>query len=219
MRNLILIAAGAVLSLGACATTDDGPPPITPMARYSLQVEPNIDRIALSVHEGGLSETQRDALSSLAARYISSGADWVRVEAPAGGDPVAAAQAYAVKDALQAMGVPGERITIAGYDGPDSRSPVLAGFEILRAVIPNCATEPRSTESRFSNRVSQGFGCAITANMAAQIANPRDILAHRPLSPADSGRSALVFDNYRKGDITSAEQEPLVEGKISNAVD
>jgi pilus assembly protein CpaD len=72
---------------------------------------------------------------------------------------------------------------------------------------------------RFSNASSVGLGCAVNANLAAQIADPRDIVGHRQISPPDSGRAAVVFDNYRKGEVTSAAQEPLVEGRIAQAVE
>lgn len=220
MRNLTPIAVAALLTLGACATsTTEAPPPINPLSRYTLQVEPGVDRIALAVHENGLSANQRVALDALASRYVDADADWLRIEAPAGDDPVAGAQAYAIKDALQARGVPGERIMVVGYAAPDARAPVLAGFEIFRPVIPNCAAEPRAMEGRYSNQSSSGLGCAINANMAAQIANPRDILGHRPISPADSGRASVVFDNYRKGQVTSTPQEPLIDGRVSQAVE
>lgn len=218
MRALILALSSSAI-LGACASTADGPPPLTPLSRYTLQVEPGIDRIALAVHDAGLSPTQHAAVRDLAARHAAAGAGWIRVEAPSGDDPVSAQQAYAVRAALQASGVPGERIMVAAYSAPDPRAPVLAGFETLRAVVPNCALEARDMGGRTSNQSSMGFGCAINANMAAQIADPRDILGHRPVSPADSGRSAVVFDNYRKGSPTSAEREELVKGQISRAVE
>ena len=37
------------------------------------------------------------------------------------------------------MGVPAERVLVMAYDAPDPRAPVLAGFETLRAHVPNCA--------------------------------------------------------------------------------
>ena len=64
-----------------------------------------------------------------------------------------------------------------------------------------------------------GLGCAVNANIAAQIADPRDIVGHRPISPPDSGRAAVVFDNYRRGEVTSAPQEKLVEGRLARAVE
>lgn len=218
--SAILVLA---LGLGAagCASTTGGnaSAPLTPLSRYSLQVEPGLDRIALAVHDQGLSANQRAAVDQLAARYGAAGHGWVKVEAPAGDDPAAAEQAYAVRAALQAAGVPPERIQMAAYAAPDARAPVLAGFETVRAVVPDCSAQPRNMGVRFSNQSSGGFGCAITANMAAQITDPRDILGARPMTPADSGRAAVVFDAYRKGETSSTPQEPLVDGRIAQAVE
>ena len=219
MRAL-LVTLAATATLGACAS--NGSPdsqPLTPLSRYSLQVEPGLDRIALAVRDDGLSANQQAALNDLADRYMLSGVGQVRVEGPSGEDPAAARQTWAVRTALEAAGLPAERIVIASYAAPDPRAPVLAGFETVRAVIPNCAAEPRSLGGRFSNEPSMGLGCAVNANIAAQIADPRDIVGHRPISPPDSGRAAVVFDNYRRGEVTSAAQEPLVEGRIAQAVE
>ena len=70
-----------------------------------------------------------------------------------------------------------------------------------------------------SNEPDIGFGCAVTANMAAQIANPRDIVTPRDMTAPDATRRATVLDAYRSGEVTSAAQEPLVEGRISQAVE
>ncbi len=219
MRALLLTAAATVV-LGACASTGaSDTQPLTPLSRYALRVEPGLDRIALAVHDDGLSSNQQAALNDLAGRYFAAGVGAVRIEGPSGEDPAAARQTWAVRSALQAAGLPADRIIVASYAAPDPRAPVLAGFETVRAVIPNCAAEPRAMEGRFSNDSSIGLGCAINANLAAQIADPRDILGHRPISPADSGRAAVVFDNYRRGEVTSAPQEPLVEGRVAQAVE
>ncbi len=211
---LVLAAA-----LAGCAGTTGSPPPLTPLSRYALQVEPGLDRIALAVHDSGLSANQEAALRALAGRYGATGTGWVQVQGPAGDDPAAARQTWAVRAALEGAGVPGERIRVSSYDAPDPRAPVLAGFETVQAVVPNCAAEPRSMGPRYSNQSSPGLGCAITANMAAQIADPRDILGARAMSPADSGRAAVVFQNYRAGEQSSTPQETLVQGRIARAVE
>lgn len=219
MMRALLLAAAATTVLSACAATNGSDVPVTPLSRYAMRVEPGLDRIALAVHEDGLSANQQAALADLAGRYMASGVGPIRIEGPSGEDPAAARQTWAVRSALQSAGLPGDRIIVASYAAPDPRAPVLAGFETVRAAIPNCAAEPRAMGARFSNEGSMGLGCAINANLAAQIADPRDILGHRPVSPADSGRAAVVFDNYRRGEITSAPQEPLVEGRIAQAVE
>ncbi len=215
----LLVLVAALAASGCASISDDVPPPMTPLSRYALQVEPGLDRIALAVHDQGLSSNQHAALRDLAARYGASGSGHVRIESPAGDDPVAVQQAYAVRSFLQGAGVPEDRIQMAAYNAPDPRAPVLAGFETIRAQVPDCSAEVRNMGGRASNQSSGGFGCAINANMAAQIADPRDILGGRPMTPADSGRAAVVFANYRQGEISSTPQEPLVNGRISGAVE
>ena len=219
LASAVFVLAAALAVSGCASVSGSVDAPMTPLSRYSLQVEPGLDRIALAVHDQGLSANQHAALRGLAARYGASGAGHVRIESPSGDDPVAVEQAYAVRTFLQAAGVPEDRIQMAAYAAPDPRAPVLAGFETIRASVPDCAAEARNMGARFSNQSSGGFGCAITANMAAQIADPRDILGARPMTPADSGRAAVVFDNYRRGEVSSTPQEPLVDGRISGAVE
>lgn len=222
MNHTPALAAVLLLTLVGCSTTTTGQmnaAPLTPLSQYVLQIEPGVDRIALAVHDQGLSANQHEALRGLVSRFGAEQASVLRIESPAGNDPVVAAQAYAMRDAVQAMGVPGQMIQVVGYNAPDPRAPILAGFEVLRAHVPDCSAEPRNMSSRFSNLPTGGFGCAVTANMAAQIADPRDIRGPRALQPADSGRAAVVFALYRQGGMTSAPQETLVAGRISQAVE
>jgi pilus assembly protein CpaD len=219
LASAVLVLAAGLAASGCASVSGATDAPLTPLSRYSLQVEPGLDRIALAVHDDGLSSNQQAALRGLAARYGNSGAGHVRIESPAGDDPVSVQQAYAVRNFLQGAGVPEDRIQMAAYLAPDPRAPVLAGFETIRAAIPDCAAQSRHLGARMSNQSSGGFGCAITANMAAQIADPRDILGARAMTPADSGRAAVVFDNYRKGEVSSTPQEQLVSGRISGAVE
>lgn len=219
MTRLIAAAAASALLSACAATGPTGAPPLNATSRYVLQVEPDIDRIALAVHEQGLSNTQLAALGALAARFVQARAAVIRVEAPTGDDPVAHQVAWTTRDALIARGVPAERILVVSYAAPAARAPVLAGFETLRAVVPNCAAAQSPMGSNFSNQPSSSFGCALTANLAAQIANPRDIVAPAALAASDSGRRGKVFDTYRAGAPTSAPQEPLIDGAISQAVE
>ena len=217
-RPLVMIAlASAVLS--ACASAPAGPVPLTPLSRWSLQVEEGVDRIALAVHETGLSPNQRAALSALAGRFAHAGGDVIVVQAPAGNDPVAAEAAWGARAALQQTGVPVERIRVESYYAPDPRAPVLAGFTTVQAHVPRCGASSDNLARVGPGQTPSNFGCAVNANLAAQIADPRDIVSPRPMTPADAGRRAVVFDNYRTGQPTSAPQEELVRSRVSQAVD
>jgi pilus assembly protein CpaD len=167
----------------------------------------------------GLSDAQQGALVALSNRFGIQGATVLRVEAPSGGDPVSAEFAYRVKSALEAMGAPAGAIQVVAYQAPDPRAPVVVGFETLRAVVPQCGTYWGNMSRTNGNDTSANFGCAVTANLAAQIDNPRDIVTPRGMTPVDTGRRAIVYDNYRKGEATAAPQEQLVANRrVSQAV-
>ncbi|MCO8030540.1 CpaD family pilus assembly protein [Brevundimonas diminuta] len=222
-RHLALIsltAGGLVLSacVGGPASLG-GEPPLTPTSRYSLQVEPGLERIALAVHETGVSANQRAALGDLVNRFAMEGAPVLVIEAPSGGDPVAAEAAWGVRAILQQAGVPENRIQVAAYVAPDPRAPVLVGFETVRAVVPQCGTQWGNLGRSGDNQSASNFGCAVNANLAAQIADARDIVAPRGMTPSEAGRRAVVFDAYRKGSATSAAREPLLsQMRISQAI-
>lgn len=218
-----LVAAAVSAVLAGCAggpAGGDGPAPLNPASRFSLQVEPGMDRIALVVREDGVSPSQVDALAALANRFGVEGATALRIEAPAGGDVVANDFAFRVKAALEHVGAPGHLIQVVAYEAPDVRAPVLVGFETLRAVVPRCGTQWNNLARTNRNETSSNFGCSVNANLAAQIANPRDIVTPRGMTPSDLGRRAVVFDNYRKGEATAAHQEDLIANRrVSQAVD
>lgn len=216
------LAAALALSaaLSACVGAPAGslsPTALTPTQRFTLQVEPGVERIALAVHETGLSANQSDALAAFANGFGIEGAPLLRIEAPSGDDPVSADFAYRIKAALEQRGI--GPVQVVGYNAPDPRAPVLIGYETLRSLVPQCGTQWESLARTGSNSSPSNFGCAVSANMAAQIDNPRDIVQPRGMTPSDAGRRAVVFDNYRKGEATAAPQEELVSNRrVSQAV-
>ena len=90
MMRALLLTVAATAALGGCVSTGASDmQPLTPLSRYSLRVEPGLDRIALAVHEDGLSYRQQAALNDLAGRYFAAGVGAVRIEGPSGDDPAA----------------------------------------------------------------------------------------------------------------------------------
>ena len=223
MIRTALVVAACAAALSACVglpAEGTGPQPLTPTSRFALAVEPGLERIALAVHETGPSANQTQAIRAFAARFSAEGAPVLRVEAPSGDDAAAGEMAWSVRNALEAAGVPGHQLQMATYAAPDPRAPVLIGFDTVRAVTPRCGTEWTNLTRTAGNAGQSNFGCAINANLAAQIANPRDIVTPRAMTPPDAGRRAVVFDKYRRGEQTAAALETLVEnGRVSDAVD
>ncbi len=223
MIRTLMLAAVCAAALSGCVglpAEGTGPVPLTPTSRYALAVEPGVERIALAVHDAGPSANQARALQDFAYRFSAEGAPVLRVEAPSGDDPVAGEMAWSVRNALEAAGVPGHQVQVVTYIAPDPRAPVLVGFDTVRASVPRCGTEWTNLARTANNAGHSNFGCSVNANLAAQIANPRDITTPRAMTPPDSGRRAVVLDKYRQGEQTAAVIETLLEnGQVSDAVD
>lgn len=221
--SLIVLASAVLLAapLAACGgAAGSGPVPLTPTSRFALQVEPGLDRVAFAVHETGLSANQTLALADMVNRFAGEGAPMLTVEAPSGDDPVSSDVAWRIKGALEAQGVPPYQVQVVTYLAPDPRAPVLVGFDTVRAAVPQCGTSWTNLGRTGANAGYANFGCAVNANLAAQIADPRDIVSPRAIQPGSAARRAVVFDKYRLGEPTAATREPMIENqRISNAVD
>lgn len=219
-RSLISLAilAGALAACGAPAS-GGGPSPLTPLSRWELQVEPGLDRIALAVRDGGLSANQHAAINALASRYRAEGASEVVIETPSGDDPTALQTAWAISEAVRSAGVPASQIRMAAYHAPNPRAPVLIGYTRLQAVRYDCSSQWGDLVRHANNQSAMGLGCSTISNMAAQIADPRDIAGNRPMDPADAGRRTVVLERYRQGEPTQTQSFDEGGGEVATAID
>lgn len=223
-RSLSLILlAGAALTVTACVGPNanlDELPGRSPLSRYVLQVEPDQDRIALAVHQNAeLSGNQRHALASLAARYRAENNSALVIEVPAGNDPTTLRAAGNVRAALEGMGVSAQQISLVSYASSDPLAPVLAGYSTVQAVVPRCGEVWGNLARTGENAGSSNFGCAVNANLAAQISDPRDIVSPRASTPLNAQRRTVVYEAYRQGQVSSAQRDPmLATARVSEAI-
>jgi len=205
--------------LAGCSAIGGAPAPF-PTEHYAVQVQERPDEVALAVHGDGLSTAQQAALADFAGRWRDAGHGAVVLKTPADStDPEKAkSMAYAVQSQLEALGVPPERIQLAAYQAGGPGSPVVASFLRLTAAIPDCGGGWDNLSSTFSNEPYKHFGCSLTANIATQVADPRDFVSPPGLAPADNVRRQTVLGKYREGKLTAAEKDDQASGAVSTAV-
>ena len=214
----ILAAAAAALA-GCAADTNPQTLALTPSEHYGLTVTSHPEQIAMGLHPGGLSLTQKAALGQFVSQWRDDGGGVVSLRAPFdGADPATArhmqdqASAYLVQ-----LGVPRERVQVMGYaSNRVPGAPLLASYDRFEAQGPNCSAGWADLTATAHNSTFGHFGCAVTANIAAQIANPRDLIAPAVMTPADDLRRGVILDKYRKGDITSSAKDDQADGKTSS---
>ena len=218
-RTLLVAAAFtlAALCLAACASAPAPSAPsraaeaANPLEHYPLKADAATDRIALAVHDGALSPGQSDALKALAARRARVDGGVVVISLPHGAADAAAA-ARAADFAQGLLAVAGAPVQRAAYDSADPKAPLLVSFEYAKAEIPACGKAWGDLTNTFDNRAYDAFGCAVTANMAAQIANPADIARPHPEDAPDAERRMTVLDKYRAGKVTAADEPQAKAG-------
>lgn len=211
----LLLAAGALQACGSMSggNTAVASQALTPTEQFPIEVRQNPDEIRLAVHDGGLSGPQQAALSNLVDRWRETGGGEITIQAPRGaGEGQAALFAQAATRTLVDLGAPGEKIRLVGYQTADGQAtagktaPLIVGFSSYQAVGPTCGHWDNLTATG-SNKPYANFGCAQSANIAAMIANPHDLIAPQTMTPADATRRSVVLDKYRKGETSSTAKD------------
>ncbi len=212
--------AGAVL-LAGCAHADPDAVARSMMPNTldawagAVQVTPQPDEIRLAAHPTGLSGNQARALAEFHARWMQAEGGLITIAAPNQGG-------YRVGNETRAwllsQGAPAEKVLLVGYDAADAaEAPVVVGFKRYSVATPNCGSWENVVRT-FNNSPIGNLGCAVTSNMAAQLANPEDLITPRTLDPADPARRTVVLDKYRRGEVTSSAKDAQASGAVSQAI-
>jgi len=212
----------SLLILGACATEkgQGNPEPVTPSERYSIDVHSAPEELKLAPHAAGLSPTQEAALSDFVRRWMLAEGGDITVKAPEHGADRASnyRSVTEARDYLIDRGVSARQVHIASYDpGDDQNAPIVVGYLRYQAKGPVCGQEWGDLSAESDNREYNNFGCSMTANIAAEVANPADLVSPREMDPADAQRRQNVTDLYRKGQITSTQKDPQADATFSKA--
>lgn len=215
-----LIAAAALLGLAACATKvpDRVADARTPTEHFQPKVTVSDQEIRLAIHAQGLSPNQAEALATFAADWRDAEGGTITLSAPGGGEQHAAFRTVeAARGVLLGQGVAADHITVVNYDAKgDPAAPLRVAYLRYRAQIPACGQTWTNVAHSSDNDVQPNFGCAVSANMAAQIANPADLSHPRATSAIDAQRREVVLDKYRKGQVTASDKDDQAKGVISN---
>lgn len=219
---------GALLgAAGLAGCTYDPHPKLTeraqqvlPTEQFGIKVTNQPEQIALGIHSAGLSANQEAALAQFVSQWREDGGGTVTLKAPNDGADTATARRMEDVTAayLAKLGVPAERVRIMGYAANHApEAPLLASYERFEALGPNCSGGWKDVTSTGANTPYDHFGCAVTANVAVQVANPRDFLAPAVMTPGDDARREVVLGHYRKGETTSTAQDSQASGRSSES--
>jgi pilus assembly protein CpaD len=58
----------------------------------------------------------------------------------------------------------------------------------------------------------------VTANLAAQVANPEDLVSPRDQQPVEASSRETMYDKNRKGEATGSKRDDKASGAVSQVV-
>jgi len=164
--------------------------------------QPQVLDLPVAASERGMTEMQRVALQGFLADYDRSAAPVVTILVPRGAsNSLAAGEAGREFARLaRASGVPAGRILVSSYQSPvaGAPAPIRVSYLAMKAQTNRCGRWPEDLADTTDNRHYANFGCAYQNNLAAQVANPADLLGPRQQSEIDAERRGVVLEGYRR---------------------
>ena len=202
-------------ALSACATTG---PEQAALPQASAVAETYRAEFAVDPRDNGLTWAQEGVLAAVAAEYKARGHGPLVISYPQGaGNEDAAIGAIAeARNFFYDRGIDWRNITGVAYDARGREQGALVfSFTRYAAVAPECGNWDNLARNPGNNRHSN-FGCTLAANLAATVADPRDLIAPRTMETPDAGRRQTVIELYRSGESTASERSDHESGAVSN---
>lgn len=158
--------------------------------------------VAVGASERGATKAQKAAIEGFLHNYDRSAAPVVNIMVPSGSSNAVAASAAADDFARVARrdGVPDNRIVVTAYQAGSAEvaAPVRISYAGIAAQTDKCGRWPDDmTANSQNNKHWANFGCSYQNNLAAQIANPNDLLVPRKPTEIDAENRSGVIDDYR----------------------
>lgn len=204
-----LLALTALALLAGCAMKDRdsitvGAVPDDYRTNHPIVISEKEEVLDLPVgaSDRGATKEQKAAVLGFLGGYDGSASPVLNIVAPSGAanDVAAAAAAKDFAALARKNGVPGHRIMLSTYQAAsaDASAPVRLSFVAMRAQTDKCGRWPDDLLQTHDNKHYANFGCSYQNNLAAQIANPADLLGPRKQTEIDAANRGAVIGDYQK---------------------
>jgi pilus assembly protein CpaD len=173
----------------------------------------------------GLTAAQRGEVGALAPAWRREATGGFVIEVPFGTSNERAAMGAAreIRAVLAGAGVPHHSIEVRPYrtDDPARLGTLRVNYPRMKAETGPCGLwpddiGPTASPLHAANKPHWNHGCANQRNIAAQVADPADLVQPRAETPAFASRRATAIDKYRKGEPTQTTNPDANKGKISD---
>ena len=173
-------------------------------------------KVPVSRSMNGLSYRQQNRVAGFVRDFRASDQGRLYVSAPSGSsDEVAVFNAVnSIRNIANANGVSPSSIAVrSSYSGGRS---ITLSYKRYVAQGPECGFWVENLARDPENVPHSEFGCATQRNLAAALADPRDLIEPRGTTPRSSERRSVTWDKYVKGESTIAQKSQQEASGISD---
>jgi len=208
MKLDALFRTAAILSMlfaGSCSVVNDGTTVSEDGSRnHPITVEPSYRELKVQFAGGEAGMTADDAVKfdAFLADYRTHGNGSLAISVPGGAPSRAAITFFAERAA--ASGISRDKILVSTHDVANGDFRVDVSYIAYKAHADACGDWSQNLAFTMENQTSPNFGCAVQHNIAAMVADPRDLLGPREAETADTTRRATVIDLYEQGKPSAA---------------
>ena len=230
-RGLVLVALGATLA--GCETTQPLEQDRTSSIWFNYRERHPISivekdrtlKVFIGSARNGLTPEQRARVLDFAQTWRNEGTGRFVLDHPTGARNAGAAAAalHEIRSILAATGVPAGAVRVQSHRIADRNllAVITINYPHIVAQAGPCGQWPEnlgpSADSKYFENVQHwNFGCAMQRNLAAQVANPSDLVQPRGEDPVYATRRTTVLDKYRKGESPATTDPNSDKGKISD---
>lgn len=220
MKLDALFRAAAILSMlvaGSCSVANDGATISEDGDRnHPITVEPSYRelKVPFAGGEEGMSADDAIKFDAFLADYRAHGNGSLGISVPNGAPSHAAITFFAERAA--ATGISRDKILVSTHDAANGDARVDISYISYSAKTDACGDWSEDLSFTMENQTPKNFGCSVQHNIAAQIADPRDLVSPRPFDTADGNRAATVITNYEQGKPTPAQKTQDQSGAVSD---
>jgi pilus assembly protein CpaD len=208
-------ALASILVAGSCSVTNDEVPISLDGARnHPIAVEPSFRDLKVAFAGGDISAEDAGKFDAFLADYRIHGNGSLGISVPSGAPSRAAITFFAERAA--ATGISRDKILVTTHDAASGDARVDVSYIAYTARTQACGDWSENESYTLDNRTPKNFGCSIQQNIAAMVADPRDLLGPGAMGPVDTPRRALVMEHYEKGEVTQAIKAPDQSADVSS---
>jgi pilus assembly protein CpaD len=203
-----LFRAAAILSMliaGSCSATNDGTMVSEDGAHnHPITVEPHYRELKVPFAGGadGVSADDAAKFDGFLADYRIHGNGSLGISVPNGAPAHAAITFFAERAA--ATGISRDKILVSTHDAANGDYRVDVSYISYSASAESCGDWSENEAFTADNLTPKNFGCSVQHNIAAMVADPRDLLGPTRRGEVDTARRGTVVDFYEKGQPSQA---------------